>query len=899
MQNSARYVSGMLKFDATIAYLNTLLMKLFLLSVLTCSFLLVACAGKNTTGMASFETNLKDNWTIISSQDLNDSGELISQFGFDDSNWVKTTVPNTVLNALVESGKYKDIYFGDNITQIDGGQFELPWWYRTEFDLNDTNAIYHLLLNGVNYRANIFLNGKKIADSSLIETAFQQFKLDVSEYLVKGINVLALELIPPKKEELSIGFVDWNPAPPDHNMGIWREVKLLKTSDVIIDGILVETDVNTKNLKEANLSLYAWIENKGEAKEVDCVVEFEGVKIKKSFKLEAGEKKKITFDSAEYEELNMKNPRLWWPNGLGEPDLYHLKFTTSYDGHVSDKKETRFGVREVEQYLNAEGHKAYKINGKKIIIKGAGWVDDILLGDSDQKVKDQLAYVKHMNLNTVRFEGFWGRNSTVFDTADELGLLVMIGWSCHWEWNGYCNREESEFMCIYTPEDEDRHAKGFRDQVKWLRNHPSIFLWVYGSDKLPSPALEKKLNDLVLREDHTRPILNSCKGNDFGSDFGNVSKISGPSGVKMLGPYAYVTPNYWYEDKKLGGAYGFNTETGPGPQVPPIESIKRMIPQHQLWPMNEMWNFHSGRNEFQTLDRFLKAFNARYGESNSVEDFAQYCQLSNYEAIRPMYEAFAVNKFNSTGVIQWMLNSAWPEMFWQLYDWYLLPNAAFYGTQNACEPLNIIYNYLDKGIYITNENFEDKTGLKAEVKVLNVNSEIIYKTEFKVIAEENSSRKILDFPELENLSTVYFLDLKLKDNSGKTVVDNFYWLSTKKDICDYEKSEWFITPNSEYADFKQIRKLKKVKISSSFDIKETPNNFEFVVTLKNPSDKLAFFIEMSAVNKKTGMTILPVLWSDNYVSLLPDEEKVYTARVRKQGLTKNDIEFKLLGINIE
>ena len=889
----------MFKFDAIIACLNTLLMKLFLLSILSCSFLVVSCAGKNAIDMASFETNLKDNWTIISSQGLDDSGESISQFGFDDSNWLKTTVPNTVLNALVESGKYKDIYFGDNITKIDDGQFEVPWWYRTEFDLNDTDAIYHLLLNGVNYRANVFLNGKKLADSSMIETAFQQFKLDVSEYLVKGINVLALELIPPKKDELSIGFVDWNPAPPDHNMGIWREVKLFKTSDVIIDGILVETDVDTKNLKEANLSLYAWIENKGLAKEVDCVVEFEGVKIKKNLKFEAGEKKKITFNSTEYKELSMKNPRLWWPNGLGEPELYHLNFTAGYDGHVSDKKETRFGIRKVEQYLNTEGHKAYKINGKKIIIKGAGWVDDVLLGDSDQKVKDQLAYVKHMNLNTVRLEGFWGRNQTIYDTADKLGLLIMVGWSCQWEWKVYCDREESEFMCIYSPEDEDRHALGFRDQVKWLRNHPSIFLWVYGSDKLPSPTLEKKLNDLVLAEDHTRPTLNSCKGSGFGTDLGNISKISGPSGVKMLGPYGYVTPNYWYEDKKFGGAYGFNTETGPGPQIPPVESIKRMIPQNQLWPVNEMWNFHCGRNVFQSLDRFLKAFNIRYGEAQSVEEFALYCQLSNYEAIRPMYEAFAVNKFNSTGVIQWMLNSAWPEMFWQLYDWYLLPNAAFYGTQNACEPLNIIYNYEDNDIYITNEHFENKTELIAEVKVLDFNSNILFSKELIVTAKENSSYKILDFPELKNLSTVYFLDLKLKDNLGEVIADNFYWLSTQKDVCDYEKSEWFITPNSEYADFKQIRNLKKVKVSSSFNIEETKDSFEFAVTLKNPSDKLAFFIEMSVVNKTTGMTILPIFWSDNYVSLLPGEMKVFTAKVRKENLTKKDVEFKLTGINIE
>lgn len=872
-------------------------MKLPFLSIIVLVFAFISCSSK--TENIPFETNLKDNWKILSSLKISSAGEDISKSGFDDSLWINTTVPNTVLNVLVENDEYENIFYSDNLEQIDKTQFQVPWWYRTEFELSDIDDIYSLVLEGVNYRANIFLNGKKIADSEKIETAFQQFKLNVSEYLIEGYNALAVEIIPPKKDELTIGFVDWNPWPADANMGIWREVKLLKTSEVIFNGVLVETDVNTETLNEADITLFTWVENKGDNKEVEIKAEFNGVSLQKTIKLEKGERRKVELNVSEFNELRIKNPRLWWPNGLGEPNLYDLKITAAYSNKISDEKNLRFGIREVEQYLNKDGHKAYKINGKKIILKGAGWVDDILLADNDQKVKDQLAYAKHMNLNMVRLEGFWGRNKTIYNTADELGLLLMIGWSCHWEWEGYCNRKESEFMCIYTQKDEDRHALGFRDQVKWLRNHPSIFLWVYGSDKLPSPTLEKKLNDLVLAEDHTRPILAACKGLDFGTDFWNDSKISGPTGVKMLGPYGYVTPNYWYEDQKIGGAYGFNTETGPGPQVPPIESIKRMIPEDQLWPINEMWDYHSGRNEFQTLNRFLNAFNARYGESHSVEDFAMYCQLSNYEAIRPMYEAFAVNKFNSTGVVQWMLNSAWPEMFWQLYDWYLMPNSAFYGTQNACKPLNIIYNYLDNDIYITNEFFEDKIDLTAEVKLLNINSEIVYSKKIQITAKENSSHKILDFPVFKNLSTTYFLDLKLKDNSGKQLADNFYWLSTKKDVCDYEKSEWFITPNREFADFKQIRKLEKVKISNSFDVEETNDAFEFTVTLKNSSNKLAFFIEMAAVNKKTGMTILPVFWSNNYVSLLPGEEKVFTAKVRKEGLVKDDIEFKLLGINIE
>lgn len=856
-----------------------------------------SCISKETNPVST--QNLSSNWTIFSSENLSVDGGDISQTGFNDSDWVQTTVPNTVLGALVQAGKYPDIFMGDNFDKIDTAQFRHPWWYRTEFNVENTDKISHIVFNGINYKANIFLNGKQIANSGEIETAFKQFKIDVSEYIVKGKNALAVEIIPPVKGDLTIGFVDWNPTPSDRNMGIWREVILQQTGNTIIDGLLVETNLDTNSLLEARIGISVWFENKGDKTEVELLASFDSINIRKSVLLEKGERRKVTLDANEFGELLIKNPRIWWPNGLGKAELYNLSVQLSQNGQISDEKQTRFGIRKVEQYLNEEGHKAFKINGKRIIVKGAGWVDDILLADSDQKVKDQLSYVKQMNMNTVRLEGFWGRNSTIYDTCDELGLLIMIGWSCQWEWEGYCGRKESEFMCIYTPEDEDLHAAGFRDQVKWLRNHPSIFLWVYGSDKLPSPTLEEKLNKLVLEEDHTRPILASCKGHDFGTDFWNISKISGPTGVKMLGPYGYVTPNYWYEDTQIGGAYGFNTETGPGPQVPPIESIRRMIPEKDLWPMNEMWNYHSGRNEFQTLDRFMKAFNARYGEAQSVEEFAQYCQLSNYEAIRPMFEAFAVNKFNSTGVIQWMLNSAWPELYWQQYDWYLMPNGAFYGTQNACQTLNIIYNYKEHNIYITSELFDDQKDLKAEVRLLNFNSEVIFTSDLQITAKENSSARILDLPALPQSDKAYFLDLKLKTNSGETIADNFYWLSSQKDVCDFKNSQWFITPNSQYANFKSLKKLSQVKIESSFEIKEVADNFEITVKLHNPEQNLAFFIEMQVLNKTTGMTILPVLWSDNYVSLLAGESKTYTAIIRKDKLSKDQIEFTYSGINLK
>ena len=211
------------------------------------------------------------------------------------------------------------------------------------------------------------------------------------------------------------------------------------------------------------------------------------------------------------------------------------------------------------------------------MIKGAGWVDDLMLNDSDQKVKDQVRYAKHMNLNTLRCEGFWGRNETLFNAADENGILIMIGWSCQWDWTGYCGREETKYSCVTTPEDIELQSREFNDQVVWLRNHPSIFVWALGSDKYPNPQLMKRVTEYLDKSDPTRPRLISTQWIEVTKEE-NVDNIYEDSRVKMFGPYAYEPPIYWYIDTTHGGAYGFNTETGPGPQVPPLESLKKMLP---------------------------------------------------------------------------------------------------------------------------------------------------------------------------------------------------------------------------------------------------------------------------------------------------------------------------------
>lgn len=818
---------------------------------------------------------LNNDWKLFPSVKINSSGDKISIPNFDVSQWHITDVPKTVLAALVDNFVYKDIYFGKNLEKIPTEQFKDSWWYRKSFNINNKNEQdnYKLTFEGINYRADVWLNGSKIESKENIEGAFGIFDINISDHVISGENVLAVEIFPPQKGDLTIGFVDWNPNAPDKNMGIWRSVKIKKTGQLSIDNLFAQSKVNLETLKEADITISADLTNYTETPISGKVIgRIEDKEFSKEFSLNPSAKETISFEPTEIEQLHFADAKLWWPNNLGEPNLYELELKVVINNEISDKQKVNFGIREVEDYLNENGHRGYKVNGKKVLIKGAGWVDDMLLNDSDEKVIAQVEYAKHMNLNTIRLEGFWGKNQTLYNTADENGILIMVGWSCQWEWTGYCDREETQYMCIDTPRDIEIQSEAYIDQVKWLRNHPSIFVWVLGSDKYPSPELETIMNNYLEINDPSRPTLLSCKGVDFDGT-GNFSEISGAPGVKMLGPYAYESPNYWYLADKLGGAYGFNTETGPGPQVPPLESIKKMIPEKDLWPINDVWDYHCGRHEFNTLDRFTEALNSRYGESKSVEEYVSKSQISNYEAMRPMFESFGVNKPNTTGIVQWMYNSAWPEMFWQFFDYYLMPNGSFYGAKKGCQPLNLVYNYKDGDIYLVNDYLEAKNNLRAELTILNNNSDIIYEKSANISIEDNSSKKIIEVPEQQKLSGLYFINLELFNSENVKISDNFYWLSTKEDVLDFDNSQWFYTPFKSYADFTQLNSLAKAEINYKI-IEQSDNNL--VIDVTNESKKIAFFIDLRIFEKQTEKTILPVFLSDNYFSLLPGKTKRIT-----------------------
>jgi exo-1,4-beta-D-glucosaminidase len=879
-------------------------MKVFIIPAVSAFFLFAntgLVAGSNPVSAAPVSIELAEGWKIQAAAKSPEKGEVISGAAFAASGWYRASVPSTVLAALVSNGLYKNVFFSKNLADVPADQFKGAWWFRREFTLGENVSFENarLIFQGINYSANVFLNGRKIASADKTFGAFRMFDLDVTTGVKKGKNVLAVEVFPPKPGDYTIGFVDWNPTPPDNEMGLFRPVYIKLAGPVSIDYPFVNSRVDVKTLASADLTVSAIVTNRTD-KEVKGTLKgaIGTVAFQQDYSLKPHENRDMVFGPEKFPQLSVKAPKLWWPACMGKPELNNLQLTAvDAAGRVSDSQATMFGIRQVEDYINEKGYRGYIVNGRKVLIKGGGWADELLLRENEKNLDIQMRYTLHMNLNTIRLEGIWGSSQRLYDLADKYGILVMVGWSCQWEWTDYLGKPVPNDTFggpgPDAPEDMRLVQDYFHDQVLWLRHHPSVFVFAVGSDKLPWPEMEKRYRKDVAVLSPGLPLLTSCAG--------RTSPLSGKSAVKMKGPYDYVTPNYWYVDTGNGGAFGFNTETGPGPQPPVLESLKKMIPADSMWPINGEWNFHCGRREFGTLNHYLLAFDNRYGKAKSAQDFCFRAQAANYEAMRPMFEAFAVNRTVTTGIIQWMHNASWPKFYWQFYDYFLMPTGAFYAARKACQPLSAVYHYGNGGIYLVNQSFDNHAGIQVTVSMYDAASKLVLTKTMKADAAANSSSKIFDVQPPQGISPLYFLFLTLADNAGRPVSDNFYWLSVKPDKLVFNKEKrdaWYYTGCSEWADLSQLNALPAAAVSQQHSFTVSGDNQEVTATLSNTSKEIAFFIELSVCGDRSGRTVVPAFWDDNYISVLPGQSKTVRAVFASADLGGEKPVFKYHGWNV-
>jgi exo-1,4-beta-D-glucosaminidase len=847
---------------------------------------LTLAAGISISGRAASSADessriyLHKDWQIQSSCEVKASGAEISAPGFDAKGWHRSDIPSTVVGALVTDKTYPDPNYGTNLKSFPGmryssksffanqdmpkdSPFRCSWWFRMEFSVpagagHRTNWLDFL---GINYRANVWLNGQKIADANEVAGTFATFEFNVSKVLRHGKpNALAVEIFAPRKNDLGITWVDWNPTPPDKDMGIWKEVFLASSGDISLRNPFVSSKLDS-DYKGAALTISADLRNSSNHT-VNGVLraDVDGKQVSQQVSLNAGETKTVSFAPEQYAQLKLESARLWWPYTMGEQNLYTANLSFQVGNETSDAATVNFGVREVTSELTDKGYRLFKVNGRKVLIRGAAWAPDLLLRWSSTRLDADLNYVRDMGLNTIRLEGRIDRDE-FYEKTDRLGILVMPGWTCCDAWEKWGNWRQEQHKIA---------AESLRSQIRILRNHPSVFVWLYGSDGPPPAEVEKMYLSILKDLNWPNPSVSSASA--------TATTVTGKSGVKMTGPYEYVPPVYWLADTKAGGAYGYNTETSPGPAVPPRESLERFIPKDHLWPIDDVWNFHSGGERFTTINVFTDGLNRRYGTATSLDDYERKAQAMTYDGQRAMFEAYGRNKYTATGVIQWMLNNSWPSLIWHLYDYYLVPAGGYFGTKKAMEPVHVQYSYDDNSVAVVNSTYEAVQGVKVSAKIYNLDAKEKGAREGTMNVAPDSSTKAFDLPKIDDLSKTYFVRLQLHDSAGKVLSDNFYWLSTKPDVLDWKhKKDTVYTPQAEFGDLTGLNTLPQVKLEVTSANEEHNGKPGVRASVRNSSGSLAFMVHLRVTKGKGGEDLTPIFWSDNYFSLLPGEVKEVTA----------------------
>jgi exo-1,4-beta-D-glucosaminidase len=845
---------------------------------------------------------LHKDWQIQSSCEAKTTGEQVSSVGYDTKNWHRVDAPTTVVGALITDKTYPDPFWAKNLRDYpgtfpsnkelfanhempEGSPFRCSWWYRTEFNLPGNYQGKKAWLNflGINYRANLWVNGKKVADKSEVAGAYRTFEFNVSEFVQPGKrNAFAVEVFAPEKDDLEITWVDWNPTPADKMMGVWREVFLTESGEISLRNPFVASKLGP-DYKSAELTVSVEVRNASSATIKGVLhAELQGFELQQNVELAGGESKIVKFSPGKFAKLKLEHPQLWWPYQMGSPTLQTAKLSFESAKRISDRAEVTYGIREVTSELTDKGHRLFKVNGRKVLIRGAAWDEDMFLRWSSAKLDADLAYVHDMGLNTVRLEGHLDRDE-FFEKTDRLGILVMPGWSCcdAWErWDDWKGDQKSVA------------AASLVSQIDRLRNHPSVMVWLYGSDGPPPADVEQMYLDILAKLEWPNPSLSSASE--------TPTKVTGISGVKMTGPYEYVPPIYWLADKEAGGAYGYNTETSPGPAIPTRQSLEKFIPKDHLWPIDDVWNFHAGGERFTTVNVFTDGLTRRYGLATSLDDYERKSQAMTYDGQRAMFEAYARNKYTSTGVIQWMLNNAWPSLIWHLYDYYLVPAGGYYGTKKACEPVHVQYSYDDNSVAVINGTQNALLRVKVNATLYNLDATEAATHGGILDLAPDSSTKALDLPVPEKISTTYFLKLQLHDEQGKLLSDNFYWLSTKADTLDWaHRSDTVYTPQKEFADLTELNNLPTARVGVSKVLQTNGSNSMLTVTAENKSKSVAFMVHPRVTRGKGGEDITPILWSDNYFSLLPGEKKTVIAKFDASALGGASAELVVEGWNME
>ena len=822
------------------------------------------------------------NWEFGSSENIELTPEEIST-GKKSTNFYMAPEDVYVCTAMGGlSGHTNDYFYEKELANVNKTQFDVDWWFRSKFTLaksNDDQKLVILHVNGINYKGDLYVDGNLIATRDNLIGTFIKYSFDITKYLNKDSeeHFVAFKIKRPHNQwggkkyynetDLAISFVDWNPEPPDSNMGIWQpvDVEIFNKTILTVSSAFVRTEILED--KRINLEIVFHVKN-WENKRVEEKITIQlgdfAYFYLKDIVFESLEEKQIILNGDSFRDLNIKyDPdKLWWPYQMGKQNIHKLIIK------ISDYSFTKeVGLRQVESEYDTVGNKTvYKINKKKILLKGAGWTPDLFLRQSPEIYYNHIKYVRDMELNVIRLEGK-SEGEEFYEYCDKLGILIISGWNCADAWQRW------EY---WDQEVNDLSDLSVISQIRKLSPHPSVIIFILGSDYGPRNNVEPRWRQIFEQERWPNQILSSAA---------ESSSSEYPTGVKMSGPYSWVPPNYFYlnqsRNNKYGGAYGFLTEGGPGENPLRKGSYEKVFNDINIDKYDgESWNYHCGNKKvFGDLSKLIEPINERFGNIKDFDDFQRKSSAAVYEGHRAMFEAYESYRYESTGVIQWMLNNAWPSNIWHLYDYFFAPTPSYFATKKAGEKIHAMYNYENKKIYLINNYFSDFNDLiKLHIYIFSDDgkTEIYHKYfEFKGLKSDEINNSFIELNQEYGDNYIIHLEYSYNENYKEISLSNTYLLNKIMDEIDYETPPTFYNvPISNYANLEAFDSLNKVDlniemISNTIFEEDEQKKIRYEFNIENNGDVIALLLELKLFYKSQNNNemIVPIIWSDNYFSI--------------------------------
>lgn len=675
-----------------------------LLSVLCCA----AAHGQiNQISLNSDSKNIE--WRIKPQAEVNVSPNEMSGGSFDMASWVPAVVPGATFVSYVEAGLEQDPNWGDNAYKVDTSKYDRNFWYRGEFavpQLKDGETLW-LNFEGVNRKGEIWLNGHRLG---MLDGFMDRGKYDITNLVDRsGKNVLAVLVhwvgfpVPNHASPTYISSAgwDWMPYVPGLLSGITDDVYLTTSRDITIEDPWIRSKVHSRD--KAELSLQFDLRNNSTAKQevqLKGTIQPGNIQFSEQIEIGGGQQKTFKFDSEKVEAFAMENPKLWWPNGYGEPNLHTMELTFMVDGQVSDMRTVTFGIREYG-YEFVDGVFRILINGEPVFCKGGNWgMSEWLLRARGEEYDLKIKLHKEMNFNMIRN---WIGSTTdeeFYQACDKYGIMV---WDDFWL-NSHKN----------LPDDVQAFNNNAIEKIKRLRNHACIAVWCGDNEGYPLEPLNTWLRGNVGHFDG---------GDRWYQANSNSDGLSG-SGAWTNGTAAWYFTKYpvsWGDNMKRG--WGFRTEIGTA-VFTTFESFKKFMPEENWWPRDEMWDKHFfGKSASNASpDKYFTTVEENYGKASGIEDFCRKAQLVNIEVNKAMYEGWHHNIWDdATGILSWMSQSAYPSFVWQSYDYYYDLTGAYWGAKKACEPVHIQWSYADNSVKVVNTTLESFDGLRAKAKIYDLN----------------------------------------------------------------------------------------------------------------------------------------------------------------------------------